>query len=68
MDYLILIHTDETAPAPAPGTPEFEARMAPWFAFNQHAHRRWPLDRLRQPPADATATTIHKLDGRTRRR
>ncbi len=34
MDYMILIHTDENA-YPAPGTPEFDAYMAGWFAYNQ---------------------------------
>jgi hypothetical protein len=35
MEYMILIHGDETYPAPAPGTPGFDETMAPWFAFNQ---------------------------------
>lgn len=36
MDYMILIHRPEGAePASAPGTPEFEARMAAFFAYNQ---------------------------------
>lgn len=39
MEYMILINSDETlnttTDGPAPGTPEFMERMAPWFAFNQ---------------------------------
>ncbi len=35
MDYTMLIHSDETAAAPSPGTPEFEEMMAGWMAFNQ---------------------------------
>lgn len=35
MEYLILIHGDESTPAPGPGTPEFEPYMAAWMAYNQ---------------------------------
>lgn len=35
MDYMILIHSDETSPAPAPGEPGFEEMMGAWAAFNQ---------------------------------
>jgi len=35
MEYLILIHGDESTPAPAPGTPEFDTYMAGWMAYNQ---------------------------------
>jgi hypothetical protein len=37
MEYMILIHGDETASAPpaAPGTPEFAEYMAAWAAYNQ---------------------------------
>lgn len=35
MDYMLLIHSDETVELPAPGTPGFEAMMGAWFAYNQ---------------------------------
>lgn len=35
MEYMILIHSDETSPAPAPGTPGFDEMMAVWMAYNQ---------------------------------
>jgi hypothetical protein len=35
MEYMILIHSDETFEAPSPGTPEFDAMMGEWAAYNQ---------------------------------
>lgn len=36
MEYMILLHSDETQqPDFAPGTPEFEAMMGEWMAYNQ---------------------------------
>ncbi len=37
MHYMLVIHGDESQAPPAlePGTPEFEAMMAPWAAYNQ---------------------------------
>ena len=36
MEYMILLYSDETqVPDFAPGTPEFEAMMGEWMAFNQ---------------------------------
>lgn len=35
MEYLIMIYGDESYPAPAPGTPEFETMMSTFMAYNQ---------------------------------
>ncbi|MGF1665111.1 MAG: YciI family protein [Acidimicrobiia bacterium] len=35
MDYMIMIHSDEKADGPVPGTPEFDAMMGEWMAYNQ---------------------------------
>ena len=36
MEYMILLHSDETqTPDFAPGTPEFESMMSEWMAYNQ---------------------------------
>jgi hypothetical protein len=35
MEYMILIHSEETDDLPEPGTPEFEAMMGEWAAYNQ---------------------------------
>ena len=65
MEYMILIHSDETslATAPAPGSPEFEGHMAAWFAFNQRLidGGHWIAGGSLQPTA--TATTVHKTVG-----
>jgi hypothetical protein len=34
MEYMILIHSDETQ-VPVPGTPAFEQMMGAWMAYNQ---------------------------------
>jgi hypothetical protein len=64
MDYLILIHQPEAAAAPiAPGTPEFEARMGAFFAYNQMLidGGHWVGGGSLQPPT--TATTLRRTDG-----
>jgi hypothetical protein len=60
MEYMILIHSDENYEAPAPGTPAFEAMMAPWMAFNQRLidDGHWIASANLQPTP--TATTVHK--------
>ena len=35
MEYMILLHGDETYPTPQPGDPEFSEFMGEWMAFNQ---------------------------------
>jgi hypothetical protein len=35
MEYMFLIHSDETFEMPAPDTAEFTAMMAQWAAYNQ---------------------------------
>jgi len=63
MDYMILIHSDETAEAPAPGTPEFEQMMAGWMAYNQALidGGHWIAAANLQPTV--TASTVRKAIG-----
>jgi hypothetical protein len=64
MDYLILIHRPESAePASSPGTPEFDARMAEFFAYNQMLidGGHWIAGGSLQPTT--TATTLRRTDG-----
>lgn len=60
MDYMILIHSDENAPAPAPGTPEFDAFMAGWMAYNQRLidGGHWIAAANLEPTS--TATTLRR--------
>ena len=63
MDYMILIHSDETYPTPGPGTPEFDTMMAGWMAYNQRLidGGHWIAAANLQPTA--TSTTIQKAWG-----
>ena len=63
MDYLILIHGDESFTAPAPGDPAFEAYMADWMTYNQKLidGGHWISGAMLQP--SLTATTIRKAHG-----
>lgn len=63
MDYMILINSDENVEMPAPGTPEFEAMMGEWFAYNQRLidGGHWIAGASLQ--ATTTATTVHKRPG-----
>ncbi len=63
MEYMILIHSDETAMAagaPAPGTTEFEQMMGQWIAYNQRLidGGHWIDGGMLQ--STATATTLRK--------
>jgi hypothetical protein len=35
MDYMITLYSDENAPMPEPGTPEFGEMMGQWMGYNQ---------------------------------
>ena len=63
MEYMILIHSDENYPAPAPGAPGFDEMMAGWLAYNQQLidGGHWIAAANLQPTL--TATTIHKSFG-----
>ena len=63
MEYMILIHTDETYETPAPGTPGFDEMMAGWLAYNQQLidGGHWIAAANLQPTL--TATTIRKTSG-----
>ncbi len=60
MDYMILIHSDESFEMPAAGSPEFEAMMGEWYAYNQILidGGHWIAGASLQPTT--TATTVHK--------
>lgn len=62
MEYMIINNTVEHAAAdgPAPGTPEFEAMMGEWMAYNQMLidGGHWVAGASLAP--SATATTVHK--------
>lgn len=63
MDYMILIHSDETAPRPGPGEPGFDEMMAEWFAYNQRLidGGHWIAGASLQPTT--TATTVRRTWG-----
>jgi hypothetical protein len=58
MEYMILINSDESASAPAPGTPGFDAMMGEWMAYNQKLidGGHWIAAANLQPTA--TASTV----------
>ena len=60
MEYMILIHLDESQPAPAPGDPGFDEMMAGWMAYNQTLIEggHWVSGAMLTPTA--TATTVVK--------
>lgn len=63
MEYMILIHTDESYEVPPPGTPEFDAIMGEWFAYNQRLidGGHWVAGASLQPTV--TATVVRKQPG-----
>ncbi len=63
MEYMILNHTEETDDGPAPGTPEFEAFMGRWMAYNQMLidGGHWVAGASLTPTE--AATTLHKSGG-----
>jgi hypothetical protein len=61
MEYMILIHSDETQ-VPVPGTPACEQMTGAWMAYNQPDRRR-PLDLGRQLAPTGTATTVRTSMG-----
>lgn len=63
MDYMILIHSDESFEMPAPGTPEFDAFMGEWAAYNQRLidGGHWISGASLQPTV--TATVVRKAFG-----
>lgn len=65
MEYMILIHGDESGLPPAYGEPGFDEFMATWLAYNQKLidGGHWVSGANLQP--SATATTIRRgTDGR----
>ncbi len=63
MEYMILIHSDESYEAPTPGTPEFEEFMGAFLAYNQSLidGGHWIGAANLQP--SMTATTVRKSLG-----
>jgi hypothetical protein len=60
MDYLMLIHSDETTGMPGPTDPDFEPMMAAWAAYNQRLidGGHWIAGASLQPTATATTVTL----------
>jgi hypothetical protein len=56
MEYMILIHSDESDEMPTPGTPEFDAMMGEWAAYNQRLidGGHWVAGASLQPTVTAT--------------
>jgi hypothetical protein len=63
MEYMILIHSDETVEMPAEGTPEFGEMMGHWMAYNQQLidGGHWIAGASLMPTV--TATIIRKSFG-----
>lgn len=58
---MILLHSDESAaPDFAPGSPEFEAMMGEWLAFNDDLAKGGHLLGGASLAPTGTATTLHK--------
>lgn len=66
MEYMILIHSDETEEMPTPGTPEFDAMMGEWAAYNQRLidGGHWVAGASLQPTV--TATLVRNQPGGAR--
>lgn len=60
MDYMIMIHSDETAPVPASGEPGFDEMMAAWTAYNQRLidEGHWIAGAMLHPTTAATTVTL----------
>jgi hypothetical protein len=63
MEYMILIHSDESYEMPAPGSAEFDAMMGEWAAYNQRLidGGHWVAGASLQPTL--TATVVRKEYG-----
>jgi hypothetical protein len=64
MEYMILLHSDESFEIPGPGQPGFDEMMGEWFAYNQKLidGGHWISGASLAPTT--TATTIRKsFDG-----
>jgi len=62
MEYMILIHSDETQ-VPAPGTAAFEQMMGAWMAYNQRLIDGGHWVSAANLAPTTTATTVHKSPG-----
>jgi hypothetical protein len=65
MEYMILIHSDESDEMPTPGTPEFDEMMGEWAAYNQRLidGGHWVAGASLQPTV--TATLVRNQPGGT---
>ncbi len=67
MDYMILLHSEEAdGDMPAPGSPEFEAMMGEWMAYNQRLidGGHW-IGGASLTPSGMTTTIAKTPDGAT---
>jgi len=63
MDYVILIHGDESFPAPAPGSPEFQQFLSGWMNYNAELRASDNFVAGAGLRPTATATTIRRSFG-----
>jgi hypothetical protein len=63
MEYMILIHSDESYEMPAPGTPEFDEMMGEWAAYNQRLIDGGHFISAANLQPTVTATVVRKTYG-----
>jgi hypothetical protein len=61
MEFMILIHSDENAPAPGPGEPGFDEFMGAWMAYNQSLIAGGHFVSAASLAPTTTATTLRRL-------
>jgi hypothetical protein len=66
VEYMILIHQDESVARPAPGQPGFDEMMAGWMAYNQKLidSGHWVSAAMLAPTASAT-TIVRSASGQS---
>ncbi len=63
MDFAILIYGDENAPAPAPGSPEFQQFLDGWMGYNKDLRGSGAFVSGAGLQPTATATTVRRTFG-----
>lgn len=63
MEFMILIHSDESVPPPAPGEPGFEEFMGEWMTYNQSLIEGGHWVSAASLAPTTTATTLRRSPG-----